>query len=187
MRGHADGDNLIELAIIVEFGGYMAVMIIDYQHSIHIGRATFCMLIKMLDPIQASFVVGLFIWSWFDHSVIWKIWVCGPVGEVINVFYNHEQRNAPAWCVDAFNDCSLFLITRLDKFCFFMSIRVCNYHKRNDYTHHEAGFIEIVKIFRLDSILGYHVAQQHKPTKNHGRIFVQCFLIIVKMVEFSLQ
>ena len=61
MCGHADGDNFIKFAIIVEFNKYMAVMTIDYQHSIHIGRVIFCMLIEMLDSIQANFIIGLFI------------------------------------------------------------------------------------------------------------------------------
>ena len=58
MHRHADSNNLIELAIIVKFGGHMAVMIIDYQHSIHTGRTTFRMSIEMLDPVQANFIVG---------------------------------------------------------------------------------------------------------------------------------
>ena len=53
-----------------------------------------------------------------------------------------------------------------------MSIRMCNYYKRNNYIYHETNFIEIVEIFKLDSILGHHVAQQCKLIKNYNWIFV---------------
>ena len=68
-----------------------------------------------------------------------------------------------------------------------MFIKTCNYHKRNNYIYYETDFIKIVKIFKLNFIFGYHVAQQCKLIKNYGQIFVQCFLIIVKMVKFNFQ
>ena len=61
MCKHVDSNNFIEFAIIIKFGKYMAVMTINYQHSIHIGRMIFCILIKMLNSIQINFVVGSFI------------------------------------------------------------------------------------------------------------------------------
>ena len=66
-----------------------------------------------------------------------------------------------------------------------MFIKTCNYYKKNNYIHHETNFIKIVKIFKLDSIFSYHVVQQHKLIKNYSQIFIQCFLIIVKMVKFN--
>ena len=51
MCGHVDNDNFIEFIIIVEFSGHMVVIIIIYQHSIHIGKVIFHMLIEMLDLV----------------------------------------------------------------------------------------------------------------------------------------
>ena len=76
---------------------------------------------------------------------------------------------------------------QLDRFYFFMFIKVCNYYKKNNYIHHEIDFIEIVKIFKLDFIFSYYVAQQYKSIKNYNWIFVQCFLIIVKTIKFNFQ
>ena len=106
---------------------------------------------------------------------------------MISIFHNYKQKNASIQCIDIFNDCNPFLITKLDKFCFFIFIKTYNYYKKSNYIHHETGFIEIVEIFKLDFIFGYHVAQQCKLIKNHSWIFVQCFLIIVKTVEFNFQ
>ena len=61
MYKHINNNNFIEFAIIVKFNKYMVVMIINYQHSIHIGKTIFCILIKMLNPVQINFIVGSFI------------------------------------------------------------------------------------------------------------------------------
>ena len=51
MCKYIDGNNIIEFAVFIKFGGYMAIIIINYQHLIHIGGVLFCMFIEMLNSI----------------------------------------------------------------------------------------------------------------------------------------
>ena len=51
MCGHTDSDNIVGLAIFVEFSGYVALMTIDYQHSIHTSKATLCMFIEVPNSV----------------------------------------------------------------------------------------------------------------------------------------
>ena len=54
------------------------------------------MLVEVLNPVQASLIVGLSIGSRLDHPVVKKTRFRDPIREVVGAFDNHEQKNAPA-------------------------------------------------------------------------------------------
>ena len=51
MCKHIDNNNIIEFAIFIKFGRYIVIMIINYQHLIHIGGMIFHIFIKILNLI----------------------------------------------------------------------------------------------------------------------------------------
>ena len=159
MCRHSNYNNVIELAIFIKFEGHMAIMAINYQHSVCASRAILCMCVEMFDLIQACLIIGPSIDSWLNNPIIWETWICCPVREMICAFYDNERRDASARCIDAFDNSSPFSIIRLYRFGFPMSIWACNNHKSGDYAYYEAGFIKIVKIFSLNSIFVHHIAQ----------------------------
>ena len=51
MCRHNNYNDIIELAIFIKFEGHIAIMAINYQHSICASKAILCIYIKMFDLI----------------------------------------------------------------------------------------------------------------------------------------
>ena len=53
MRRHAERDDVVLLAIVLEFGRVVALVAVEDQQPISAFRTRCCMEIEVLDPIQA--------------------------------------------------------------------------------------------------------------------------------------
>ena len=78
---------------------------------------------------------------------------------MICAFNDDEKKDASAGYINTFNNNSPFLITKLYKFSFFIFVWAYNDHRNSNYIHYKADFIKIIKIFNLNSIFIYYVAQ----------------------------
>ena len=54
------------------------------------------MLVEVLNPVQASLIIGPSIGSRLDHPVVRKTRFRNLIREVVGAFDNHERKNAPA-------------------------------------------------------------------------------------------
>jgi hypothetical protein len=68
---HTEGDDVVALAVELEFGGMVAFVAIKDQKPVDPPRTAGCMLIKVLDKLKASFIIGPAILSRVDTPGSW--------------------------------------------------------------------------------------------------------------------
>ena len=56
MRRHAERDNVVLLAMELEFGRVVALVAVEDQQPIFAFRTKCCMVVEVLDPIQAYYI-----------------------------------------------------------------------------------------------------------------------------------
>ena len=83
MRRHAERDNVVLLAIELEFGRVVALVAVKDQQPIFAFCTRCYMVVEVLDPIQAYRIGSLAIVGSCDTPVGWKVALGVPVGEVV--------------------------------------------------------------------------------------------------------
>ena len=69
MGRHTERDNIVILAVYLEFGRNMALVAVKDQEAIATLRSRLSMLIEVLNPVQACLIIGPAIGSRLDYPV----------------------------------------------------------------------------------------------------------------------
>jgi hypothetical protein len=115
------------------------------------------MFIEVFQPFQTRLIVCLSIACWFDNPVGWEAAVGILIREVILALNHEKWRDTPAFTIDTHNRCGPFPIAWLNCLASATSIYTGNNHCRANYTHHKAGFVEVVEIAVLNPIFCPHI------------------------------
>lgn len=97
MRRHADSDNLVLLAVLLEFERVVALMAVDNEHSISAYNPPLCMLIKVLQPLQAKLICCPAVLRDSNNPVVRRAALLIPGGEVIAALKDDEGWNSPPY------------------------------------------------------------------------------------------
>lgn len=91
MRRHADSDNLVLLAVLLEQERLVALMAIDYKQSVAANYSLLCMLIKVLQPLQPKLICCPAVLRDCDNSVLGQILLLVPGREVIAALEDNKR------------------------------------------------------------------------------------------------
>ena len=80
MQGHIERDNVVLLAMELEFGRVVAFVAVEDQQPIFAFRTTCCMVVEVLDLIQANNIGSLAIVGGSDTPVGLEVALGAPVG-----------------------------------------------------------------------------------------------------------
>jgi hypothetical protein len=80
---HAERDDVVLLAMKLEFGRVMTFVSVEDQQPVLAFCPGRCMTVKVLDPIQAYCIGSLPIVGCCDTPVSWEVALGIPVGEVV--------------------------------------------------------------------------------------------------------
>jgi hypothetical protein len=83
MRRHAERDNVVLLAVELELGRVVAFVAVEDQQPVFALRTRCCMVIKVLDPIQAYYIGSPTIVGSCNAPGSWEVVLGILVGEVI--------------------------------------------------------------------------------------------------------
>ena len=105
MRRHADSDNLALLAVLLECKRVVALMAVDNKQSVAANHPLLCMLVKMLQPLQAKLICCPAVLRDCNNPILGQILLLVPGREVIAALEDNKGWNSPPCRVDALNDC----------------------------------------------------------------------------------
>ena len=111
MGRHADSDNLVLLAVFLESKRVIALMAIDCKQSVAANYPCLCMLIKVLQPLQAKLICRPAVLRDCNNPIVRQILLLIPGREVVLALEDDDEGwNSPPCCVDALDNCchSLF-------------------------------------------------------------------------------
>ena len=141
----------------------MAVVTIEYEHSI----CTLCprrsVFVEVFKPFHTSFTVCSSIFCSSKRPIAREVGFGVPAGEVMLTFEQYIWRQAPTFPINAVYDCGPSSITRLNLFSSSFSFRACNDHRRCYYTDHKASVVKVIEVAIGDPIFRPHVLNQSKP------------------------
>jgi hypothetical protein len=83
MRGHTERDDVVLLAIELEFSRVVALVAVEDQQPVFALRPRRCMAVEVLNPIQAYRIGSPAIVGGCDTLVGWEVALGIPVGEVV--------------------------------------------------------------------------------------------------------
>lgn len=70
MWRHAESNNLVILAVLLEFERVVALMAVDNKQSVATDYLPLCMLIKVLQPLKTKLVSGPAILRDRDYPIV---------------------------------------------------------------------------------------------------------------------
>jgi hypothetical protein len=120
VRRHADSNNLILLAVLLECKRVVALMAVDNEEPMSTYNSPLCMLIKVLQLLQPKLVCSLAVLRDCDNLVLGQILLLILGREVIAAFEDNEGWNSLPCRVDALDDCCLLSIALL--YCLWLSL-----------------------------------------------------------------
>ena len=172
MRGHAERNDVVLLAVFIEFCINMALMPIKHQHAPCTLPPPPAVFVKVLEPFKACLIICPSVFCRFHDPVGRDVAVAIPRGEVVAALHTQKWGQDIAIYSNTTNCYSLFSITRLNSFWFPYLIRLYNNHSWLNLAHHKASLIKVIGIFILDPIFSLHVIYKVKPRANYLWIFV---------------
>jgi hypothetical protein len=113
VRRHADSNNLVLLAVLLEYERVVALMAVDNEEPMSAYNPPLCMLIKVLQPLQPKLVYSPAVLRDCNNPVLGQILLLIPGREVIAAFEDDKGWNSPPYRVDALDNCCPLSITLL--------------------------------------------------------------------------
>jgi len=179
MRRHAERDDVILLAIELEFGRVVALVAVEDQQPIFAFRTRCRMEVEVLDPIQAHYISRPAIVGSCDTPVGWEVALGIPVSEVVLRGQDDERRDGPAEGIDSLDHRCPRAVARLGQLCLATAIRGYDYYTRKDDAHHEPSLVEVVDVVIHDTVLSLDVSYKGKPLANNLWILALGPLVVV--------
>ncbi len=113
MRRHAECNNVVPLAIELEFSRVVALVAVEDQEPIFAFCTRCCIEVEVLDPVQANCIGSPAIVGSCDTPVGWEVALGVPVGEVVLGGQDNERRDGPADGINALDHCCPLAVARL--------------------------------------------------------------------------
>ena len=179
MRRHTECNDVILLAMELEFGRVVALVAVEDQQPIFALCPRRGMAVEVLDPIQAYRIGSPAIVGGCDGPVGREVALGIPVGEVVLRSQDDEGGDGLAEGIDSLDHRCPFAVARLGQLCLATAIRGRNYHACEDDAHHEPSLIEVVDVVVHDAVLGLDVLYEGKPLANDLWILALCPLVVV--------
>ena len=156
MGRHTESNNVILLAIKLKVGRVVAFMAVKDKQPICSSCTTFSMLVKVLNPFQASFIGRPAVVANSDAPIHWQLTAFVPGREVEFAGNDNERRDRPPLGADAPDHRNPFSITLLCHLGSSTPLGPCDYHpcRRND-AHHEARLVKVVDVPLLDAMIAF--------------------------------
>ena len=113
MRRHAERDDVVLLAVELEFGRVVALVAVEDQQLVFAFCTRRCMEVEVLDPIQAYRISSPAVFGSCDALVGREVALGIPVGEVVLCGQDNERRDRPAEGIDSLDNHCPFAVARL--------------------------------------------------------------------------
>jgi hypothetical protein len=105
VQRHTDSNNLILLTVLLECERVMALIAVNCEQSVGTNYSLLCMLIKVLQPLQAKLICRPAVLRDCNNPVLRQILLFVLSREVIAALEDDEGWNSPPYRVDALDDC----------------------------------------------------------------------------------
>jgi hypothetical protein len=181
MRRHTERDDVVLLAMELEFGRVVALVAVKDQQPVLALCSSRRMVVEVLDPIQANGIGSPAIVGSRDTPIGQEIALGIPVGEVVLRGQDNEWRDGSAKCIDALDYRCPFAVARLGQLRRATAIRGCNHHTRADNAHYKPCLVEVVDIVIYNAVLGLDVPYESKPFADDLWILALSPLVVVSM------
>jgi len=113
MRRHVERDDVVLLAIELEFRRVVALVAVEDQQPIFAFRTRCYIEVEVLDPIQANGISRPAIVGGYDTLVGWEVALGIPVGKVVLYGQDDERRDGPAEGIDSLDHRCPLAVARL--------------------------------------------------------------------------
>jgi hypothetical protein len=115
VRRHADSNNLVLLAVLLECERVVALIAVNNKEPISAYNSSLCMLIKVLQPLQPKLVCSPAVLRDCNNPVLGQILLLIPGREVIAALEDDEGRGRVPSSADALDNCNPLAIAWLNK------------------------------------------------------------------------
>jgi hypothetical protein len=105
VRRHADSNNLVLLAVLLECKRVVALMTVNYKQSVAANHPLLCMLVKVLQPLQAKLICCPAVLRNCNNPVLGQILFLVPDREVMAALEDDKGWNSPLCRIDTLDNC----------------------------------------------------------------------------------
>ncbi len=179
MQRHIEYDNVILLAIELEFSRVVALVAVEDQQLVFAFRTRCYIAVEVLDPIQAYCISSLAIFGGCNALVGQEVALGVLVSEVVLRSQDNEGGDGLAKGINALDHYCLFAVARLGQLYLAIAVRGCNYYACEDNAYHKPSLVEVVDIVVYDTILSLNVLYKRKLLANDLQIFILSPLVVV--------
>ncbi len=181
MQKHVERDDIILLAIELEFRRVVALVAVEDQQPAFAFYAKCYIAVEVLDPIQAYYISSLAIIGSYNALVGREVALSILVSEVVLPSQDNEGGDGLTKGIDALDHRCLFTVARLGQLCPAQAIRGRNYYTCEDDAYYKPSFVEVIDVVFYDAILSFNILHQGKPPTNNLQIFVFRLLVVVSI------
>jgi len=179
MWRHAERDDVVLLAMELEFGRVVALVAVEDQQPVFAFRTRCCIEVEVLDPIQAYRISSPAIVGGCDAPVSREVALGVPVSEVVLRGQDDEWRDGLAEGIDSLDHCCPFTVARLGQLCLATAVRGRDHYAGEDDAHYKPSLVEVIDIVVHDTVLSLDVPYEGKPLANDLRILALSPLVVV--------
>jgi hypothetical protein len=153
VQRHAEGNDLLLFAELVEINRVVALVAINNEQAVLSNSAPLCMLIKVLQPLQAKLICCPAVPRDCNTLIVRYTTLLVPGREVVLAGEDDKRWDSPPHYVTALNSCDPLPVALLYRLWSFSTVRCCDYRSSQYYAHHKASLIKVVHVFVLDAVL----------------------------------
>jgi len=176
MRWHAESDNLVLCAVLVELRRSVAAMAVKDKKPVDSMRTRRCIPIKVLYPLDSELICRPAVIADCENPV-WRE-VAVPASLVLLTRQDHEGRETPARRVDTLDSRNPVSVTWLHSNCSTYYVRASNHLRRSRDAHHKASLVEVVGINILYTVRLARLLNELKPRCDSDRILTASALAV---------
>jgi hypothetical protein len=114
VRRQTESNNLVILAVLLEFTRVVALMTINNEQTVGANSTLLCMPVKVLYLVQAKLVGSPAVIRDSNNLVLRQILFFVPGREVVVGLEDKEGRNGPSFGINAYYSCSPLPVAWLD-------------------------------------------------------------------------
>jgi hypothetical protein len=113
VRRHVESDNLVILAVLLEFERFVALMAVNNKQLMRANNSSLCMLIKVLQLLQAELICCLAVLRNSNNLIVRRAALLILSREVVLALEDNEGWDCLTYRVDALDHRCLLSITLL--------------------------------------------------------------------------
>lgn len=151
------GDDGVLLTIVLELGGEVAFVAVENDYAIYACPPGFCILVEVLNPVQACLIVCPAVWRSFDPLSVGNTGLGVRRGKVMLPLKDQVRGHHKTVATDVLDYCRPFPIAGLKILASAFSIGTSDDYSAANNAYHEACLVEVVKVPLLDRVLRPYV------------------------------